>query len=157
LFPDLRPVRLRVEICRRLMPPVVVPPLIVRPRMAILDFLVVGNPVAVPPYLSWWTPESLAPYFGPEYLVADRSELFWWMGRLGITPFDLLNDPVARLYLGRAMNIRYFLFGNLVQTGSFYVTTYVVDAEYGFLVSSARIHVSRLPELKNRLSELAWL
>lgn len=157
LFPELRPVRRRVEICRVLVPPFIGPPLVARPRVAFLDFLVVGNPAVVPPYLTWWTPENLTPYFAPYYLAVDRSELYWWMGRLGITPFDLLNDPVARLYLGRALNVRYFLFGNLVQTASFNVTTYVVDAEYGFLASGARIHVRNPLELKHRLGELAML
>src|SRR5262249_32714256 len=133
-------------------------------RMAVLDFLVVGNPIVVPPYLRTLTPNLLAPYFAPEYEVVDRAELYWWMGRLGIRPTDLLNNPVARLYLGRALNIRYFLFGNIVQTGSFDVTTHLVDVEYGFLASSARIHVPSpadprriLYELKLRLAELAYL
>lgn len=157
LFPGHREIRLRVERCRLLAPPVFVPAPIVRPRLAVLDFLVVGEPVVVPPYLSWWTAEHIAYYMSPPYEIVSRAELFWWMGRLGITTRDLLLDPVARLYLGRALNVRYFLTGHLVQTASFDVTTYVVDAEFGYLASSARVHVQSVQELKLRLSELAWL
>lgn len=157
LFPEHRELRLRVERCRLLVPPVDVPPPIHRPRLAMLDFLVVGKPAAVPPYLGWWTAQRLAPYFSPTFEVVNRTELFWWIGRLGITPRDLLLDPVARLYLGRALNIRYFLFGHLVETASFNVTTFLVDAEFGYLTSSARIHVRNPLELKLRLAELAWL
>src|SRR5205814_10288438 len=110
-----------------------------------------------PPYLGPWTAEAITPYFGPQYDVIDRAALYWWMGRLGVSHADLLNDPVARQYLGRALGVRYFLFGNLVETGSFEVFTYLVDAEYGFLASGARVHVRNPRELKPRLAEIAWL
>src|SRR5262249_22711029 len=137
-------------------------PAVVRPRVAVLDFLVVGS--SMPQYLAGWTPENLAPYLLPEFAIADRAEVDWWMGRLGLTVRDLVYDPAARIYLGRALGVRYFLFGSVVQTASFNVTTYLVEADYGFLASSARIHVRsitdlklRLAELKLRLAELGWL
>lgn len=158
IFPEHRHVRLRVERCQALLPPVVfVPVTLQRPRLALLDFLVVGDPGVVPPYLGWWTAEHIIPYMGPQYDVVSRAELFWWMSRLGITPRDVLFDPAARLYLGRALNVRYFLIGHLVQTASFDVTTYLLDAQFGYLASSARIHVRTPQELKLRLPELAWL
>jgi tetratricopeptide (TPR) repeat protein len=149
-------VRQRVERCRLL---VFAPPMvpILRPRLAVLDFLVVGDPAFVPRYLSWWTADHLVPHFSPPYDVVSRAEVYWWMGRLGITPRDVLFDPVARHYLGRALNVRYFLLGHIVQTASFDTTTYLVDAEFGYLASTARIHVRSPAELKFRLPELAWL
>ena len=49
------------------------------------------------------------------------------------------------------------LLGNLRQTASFDATTYLLDAEYGFLVGSGRVHVRGPYELKLRLGELARL
>src|SRR5262249_18777879 len=108
LFPEQRDVRLRVERCRPLLPPldpIFMPAL--RPRVAVLVFL----PFGVPPSLGPWAAEAIAPYLGPQYDVIDRATMYWWMGRLGVTHADLLNDPVARQYVGRALGVRYFLFG----------------------------------------------
>ena len=103
------------------------------PRIAIVDFVIVGDLLVVPPGLSPWVPQHLAPYFWPQYEVVDRGELLWWMGRMGITVRDLMEDPYARRWLGRALNIRYFVLGNIVQSASFDVNTYMIDAEHGFL------------------------
>jgi tetratricopeptide (TPR) repeat protein len=155
LFPERRELRLRVERCRPLLPPA--PEFVFRPRVAVIDFLFVGDVSKVGPYFGVWSAEFLAPYLRPEFGIADRAELYWWMGRLGLTFTDLVTDPVARFYVGRALGLRYFLFGSIVETASFNVTTYLVDADYGYLASSARVHVRTAAEMKLRLAELAWL
>lgn len=162
LAPGHFDVRLRLDRCRPLLPPPVVivqpvPVIVVRPRVAILPFTVRGNPFVVPPSLSTWTPHHLASYFRPAYEVVDPLELYWYMGSLNLTVGDLLHDPWARRWLGRVLNVRYFVFGDIRETASFDVTTFMVDAEYGFLNGTGRIHVHNRHELKLRLSELAYL
>ena len=49
--------------------------------------------------------------------------------RAGITMRDLLNDPGARVCLAQALNVRYFVYGAIVQTGSFNVETHLIDAQ----------------------------
>src|SRR5207253_1290565 len=89
--------------------------------------------------------------------IVDPLELYWYMGSLNMTLGDLLNDPWARRWLGRVMNVRYFVFGDIRETASFEVATFMVDAEYGFLQGSGRMHVHNRHELKLRFSELAYL
>src|SRR5438132_944689 len=79
----------------------------------------------LPPSLATRTSENISSYRTTQYEVVDRATLYWWMRRLGITSGDVLNDPVARQYLGRSLGVRYFLFGNLIQTLSFDVSTYL--------------------------------
>ncbi len=156
LAPDNADIQVRLQQVLPLVPPTpfgYVP----RPRIAILPFMTVGNPFVVPPYLGYWTPQNLAPYFAWRYDVADPGEIYWYMGRMGLTMNDLLVDPAARRWLGRAAGVRYFVFGNLVQTSSFDANTYMLDAEYGYLQGQARINVNDPYELKLRLSELAQL
>ncbi|HYT87847.1 MAG TPA: hypothetical protein VEL76_03935 [Gemmataceae bacterium] len=166
LSPGHFDLQVRLDRCRPLLPPPPPPEVIVvvqppppppRPRVSFLDFVVLGDPAVVPPPLGSWTPQNLAPYFSPPYEIVDRGEVFWWMGRMGMTMRDLMTDPAARRWLGRALNVRYFLLGNLRQTASFDATTYLLDAEDGFLVGSGRIHVRTPHELKLRLGELAQL
>jgi tetratricopeptide (TPR) repeat protein len=135
-------------------PPPPPPP---RPRIAVLDFVVIGDPAVVPPALGAWAPQELAPYFCPPFEVVDRGEVLWYMGRMGMTLRDLMNDPAARRWLGRALNVRYFVLGTIQQTASFDVTTYLLDAEYGYLQGSGRVHVRNPFELRLRLGELARL
>lgn len=160
LAPGHVDVQLRIERVRPLLPPppvVVVPqPMIIaKPRIAVLPFIVKGRPHVVPPSLSYWTPSHLAPYFNTRYDVADPAEIYWFMGRMGITMHDLMVDPHARRWLGRATGVRYFVLGSHVETFSFDVNTYLVDAEFGYLLGSARINVQNWHELKFRLPELA--
>lgn len=157
LAPGNFDVMLRLDRCRPFVPPL--PPVVVLapPRLAIVDFAVLGEPIVVPPYLGRWTPQYLAPYFAPSFEVVDRGEMYWYMGRMGLSVQDLMLDPYARLWLGRALNVRYFLFGSLRQTASFDATTHLVDAESGYLTGAGRIHVRTPLELKLRLGELARL
>src|SRR5262249_17494483 len=111
----------------------------------------------VAPGLGAWTAEGLAPYFCPPYEVVDRGEVFWYMGRMGMSLRDLMTDPAARRWLARALNIRYFMFGTVRQGRGLEVTTHLVDAEYGFLQGSARVLVRDPYELKLRLGDLARL
>jgi tetratricopeptide (TPR) repeat protein len=158
LAPGQFDLQLRITRSRPFLPPppppviVVVPP---RPRLAIVDFVIVGDPSVVPLGLSSWTPQNLAPYFSPPFEVVDRSELFWWMGRMGMTVRDLMEDPNARRWLGRALNVRYFVLGTITQTASFNVDTYMIDSEYGYLNGRGFVHVYNPFELKCRLGELA--
>jgi tetratricopeptide (TPR) repeat protein len=157
---DPTEVQTRIDRCQALLappPPVVVfvPPPPPRPRIAVLDFVVVGDPRVVPPVLGPWTADALAPYFSPPYEVVDRDEVCWYMNRMGLTLGDVLNDPGARRWLARALHVRYFVFGVIRQTHSFTVTTHLVDAEFGFEVGTGRVHVHNPFELKCRLGELA--
>src|SRR4029077_4706333 len=87
--------------------------------------------------------------------VVDRGELFWYMGRLGMTVRDVLTDASARRWLGRALHVRFFVFGVIQQTASFNVSTHLVDAESGVKQGTAEIHVKDPNELKLRMPELA--
>lgn len=154
LSPGHPDIRFRVDRCRPFLPPppiVIVPP---RPRLAVLPFVEIGPRGFVPPGTGSWTAEAIAPYFAAHYDVIDRGEVYWWMGRLGLTLRDVLIDPSARLCLARAMGVRFFLMGNLRDTASFDVTTRLIDAEFNALVGSGSIHVHNTFELKLRLGEL---
>jgi tetratricopeptide (TPR) repeat protein len=162
LAPGELDVRLRVERCRPLVPPPSPLPVVVvvaapppPPRLAVLDFVEIGDPAVVPPGLGAWTGQQIAAYFYPAYEVVDRGEVFWWMGRLGLTYRDVLTDPCARRWLGRALNVRFFVVGTLRETASFVATTHLLDAETGFLYGAGRVHVTDPWELKLRLGELA--
>ncbi|MCI0464360.1 MAG: tetratricopeptide repeat protein [Gemmataceae bacterium] len=165
LSPGNVDLQVRLERTRPYLPPP--PPVVVveappppRPRVAVLDFAVLADPRAVPPGLGSWTPEHLAPYFCPTLRVVDRGEVAWYLGRSGVTLRDLMVDPHARRWLGRALNVRYFLLGNINQAdgaGSLEVSAHLLDAEYGFVQGAGRILVHDPAELKLRLGELARL
>jgi tetratricopeptide (TPR) repeat protein len=160
LAPGNIDILVRLDRCRPFLPPplvVVGEPPPARPRVAVVDFFVSGDPAVVPPALRRWTPQELAPYFSPPFEVVERGEVLWYMRRLGLTLRDLMTDPAARRWLGRALNVRYFVLGTIQQTASFDVTVYLLDAEYGFLQGSARVHVRNPFELRFRLRELAAL
>ena len=152
-------IRARLDRCRALLPPVIVQPIVVvpAPRLAFVNFKVIGNPRVVPPILSTWVPQALAPYFRPQYDVVEPGEVYWMMGNLGLTMGDVVNDPNARRWLGRALNVQAFVLGTIEETASFNVTTYLLNAEHGYLQGSARVHVHNVFELKTRLGEIAQL
>ena len=154
LAPDNPDVQLRLERVQLLAPPLV---FYVKPRIAVLPFMTAGNPFVVPPPLRYWTPANLAPYFSLRYEVVDPAEIYWFMGRMGMTMQDLTIDANARRWLGRAVGVRFFVFGSCVETASFDVNTYLIDAELGYLQGAASINVRNPYELKLRLSELAEL
>lgn len=155
LAPDDFDIQLRLERCRPLVAPL--PFVAPRPRLAVMPFMTVGNPFVVPPSLSTWTPANLSPYFAWRFEIVDPNEIYWYMGRMGVTMNDLLVNPNARRWLGRAVGARFFLFGNHIETASFDVNTYLIDSEFGFLRGTARINVRNPYELKLRLPELAEL
>src|SRR5262245_39442300 len=160
LNPGHADIRLRVMQCQPLCPPPVVV-VQTRPRLVVLPFAEFHDPFAVPSSipqgLGIWTADAIAPYFAGTYDVVDRGEVFWWMGRLGLSMRDVLTNPEARLCLGRALGARYFLMGSLREVASFDVTTHVIDAELNAQTLGARIRVNNAAELRFRLAELAQL
>ena len=163
MAPTETAVLVRIDNVRPYIPPppppvtviVVQPPPPPRERIAVLNFMFSGDPTVVPPYLTTWTPDQLAPYFCPPFDVVDRTELFWYMGRMGLTVADVMNNPGARRWLARALRVRYFVFGQIQQTNSFTVTTHMVDAETGCLAGRGSVYARDPQELKCRLGELA--
>jgi hypothetical protein len=151
---DLRIARTRLQVTP---PTVAVQPRETQVRVAVIDFAVIGDPNAVPVGLRWWTPQLLGAYLSGSFEVVDRRETNWWMGRMGMTLRDLIVDPYARRWLGRALNTRYFVFGTVTQTASFNVDTYLVDAEYGDLKGRGFVHARDAIELRWRLAELAGM
>ena len=157
LSPGHGDIRFRIDRCRPHLPPpivVIVPP---RPRLGVLPFAEIGPAGFVPHGTGIWTAEAIAPYFASHYDVIDSGEVFWWMGRLGLSLRDVLIDPSARLCLARAMGVRFFLMGNLRYTASFDATAQLVDAEFNALIGSGAVHVHSRNELKMRLGELTRL
>jgi len=153
LSPGQPDIQVRLDRCKPHLPPA---PIAVRPRLAVLDFVALGNPAAIPNGAGSWTAEQLAPYLCPPYDAADRDELYWYMGRLGLTLRDVVIDPLARLYLGRAMNVRFFVLGTLRATpGGIDVAAHLLDAETGARLGTAETRVANQRELKLQLAELA--
>jgi hypothetical protein len=175
LSPGHQDLQLRIERCKPLIPPappIVVeqpaaviistqpapPPILVvpppRPRVAVLNFVVNASPTIAPPGLGDWAADQMASYYAPTYDVVDRGQVFWYMGRLGLTTRDLTINASARVSLARALNVRFFAFGMVQQTASFDVTTHLVDAETGCKQATGNIHVQDHAELKLRMNEL---
>jgi tetratricopeptide (TPR) repeat protein len=175
LSPGHEEVQLRIGRCKPLLPPVpraeitpattivaaaqpsppvvmIVPP---RPRVAVLNFVVNASPSVAPPGLGDWAADQMSAYYAPTYDVVDRGQVFWYMGRLGLTTRDLTINASARVCLARALNVRFFAFGIVQQTASFDVTTHLVDAETGCKQATGNIHVQDHAELKLRINELA--
>src|SRR5262249_13118710 len=98
---------------------------------------------------------QLASYMAGSYEIIDRGEVCWYMGKLGMTMREVLNDPVARRCLAQSLNARYFAFGTLRATGSFDVDAHLFDAETNQRTATANMHVQDHNEMKLRLGELA--
>jgi tetratricopeptide (TPR) repeat protein len=160
-------IAVRLDRCRQVAPPppvVVVPPpvvvvapppvVVVRPRVAVFNFLVDAPPGLVPVGCDNWAADQLGACFAASYEVIDRGEVCWWMGRLGITLRDVLNDPASRVALAQALNVRFFVFGGVQHTASFNVTAHMIDAQTGAKTGSGLIHVQDHAEMKLRMQEL---
>jgi hypothetical protein len=175
---DRADIQLRIDRCRPFLPPpppplvvaapppeVVVapaPPVVVlapppprRPRLVVFNFLVNCEPGLVPPAVGDWAADNLGACFGGSYEVIERGEVCWYMGRLGITMREVLNDPSSRLALAQALDVRFFLFGTIEQTHSLNVTTHLIDAQTGARTGTGMIHVRDHNEMKLRMNELA--
>lgn len=161
LNPGHADLRLRLAQCRPLCPPPVVVVPVLRPRIVVLPFAEFRDPFqvpsSIPPGLGVWTAGAIAPYLAGRYDVVDSGELYWWMGRLGLTMRDVLTNPSARLCLGRAIGARFFLMGALREVASFDVSTHIIDAELNGQVYGAQMRVNNAAELRYRLPELASL
>src|SRR5439155_380666 len=72
---------------------------------------------------------------------------------------DAVIDPLARLYLGRALNARYVVLGTLQATpAGLSVAAHLLDTETGARLATAEGIARDRSELKYRLGELArWL
>ncbi len=156
-------IALRVDRCRQLAPPPPPPPVVViaappvvvvRPRIAVFNFLVDAPPGLVPVGCDNWAADQLAGCFAAQYEVIDRGEVCWWMGRLGLTMRDVLNDPSSRVALAQSLNARFFVFGGMKHTASFDVTAAMIDAQTGAKTGGGAIHVQDQTEMKLRMQEL---
>lgn len=159
LAPQHTDILVRLNNCQPHLPP---PPVVVipaAPRAAIVNFQVGGDPRVLPPPLSGWLAEQIAPYFSPPLEVIDRGQLYWYMGRLGLTVQDLVFNLEARLWLGRALGLRYLILG-AVQTlpdGRISLLTVMVDTEFGTMAGRGEIILRSPAEIKLCLGQLASL
>ncbi len=154
-------IALRIGKCKPFLPTppppavVVVAPPPVRPRLIVFSFLLGTPPGLVPANLGDVAADQFAAYFGPSFEIVDRGEVCWYMGRLGITFRDVVNDPGGASRSAQAMNVRFYCFGTVAPTASLDVQAQLVDAMSGTATATARIHVQDHLELKLRLNELA--
>jgi tetratricopeptide (TPR) repeat protein len=134
--------------------PVAVPAIVpLRPRMVVFGFIP-GRADLVPPRTTDLYADQLASYFAGRYEVVDRGEVSWFMGRLGLTVADVLNDPVSRRCLAESMGARYFTFTALA-AGSIKLDSHVIDAQTNSRIGTASITAANADELKLRLGEVA--
>jgi hypothetical protein len=168
LAPGEIDIRLRLDRCRPLLPPpppvviapvvpvfpVLPPPIYVKPRVAVFNFAMFTDPRLLPAGFTDWVSAYYAQQFAPWYDVIDRGELFWHMGRLGLTVNDVLTNYQARRWLAQALDVRFFIFGTIQQTASFDVSSHIVDAETGQRTGTAKMHVQDHNEMKLRMAEL---
>jgi tetratricopeptide (TPR) repeat protein len=169
LSPGHLDLQVRLDRCRSQLPPppppprpevvVVTPPAVViapppRPRIVVVNFLVNADPGLAPPGLGDWAADQLAACYAPTYEVVDGSQLNWYLAATGGSVRDLAVNASARLWLGRALGVRFFAFGVVQQTASFTVTTHLVDVETGQRQGVGSIHVQDHQELKLRMAEL---
>ncbi len=144
----------RLELCRPHLPPVAAP-VAVRPRVAVLDFVPLDGAL-VPSGLGGWAAAQLPPYLCPPYEAVDRGQVRYYAARLGVTLKDVVVDPAARGYLGRALNARFVVVGTLRGgPGSIVVAAHLLDAETGARLATAEVQAADPGELKYRLPELA--
>lgn len=163
LAPGRSDVRLRVNTCQpRVLPAPTLPQTAVPPgafpagdRLAVLNFAVFAPANLAPPELSFWLPERLAPYFSPPLELVDPAEVYWHMHQLGLSVQEVVQNPVARRWLGRTLGVRYFLVGMVHPANGLAVRTYLVDAEFGYRCGEGEIVVRSPRELNLRLRELA--
>ncbi len=80
--PDLH---VRLERCQPHLPPAAPLAAVARPRIAVVGFVVNADARHAPPGFGDWAADQLGSYFAPTYTVIDRGELYWYMGRLGLT------------------------------------------------------------------------
>lgn len=158
LAPQHTDILVRINNCQPyLPPPVVVFP--APPRAAIVNFQVGGDPRVLPPPLGGWLAEQIAPYFSPPLEIVDRGQLYWYMGRLGLTVQDLVFNLEARLWLGRALGLRYLILGavQMLPDGRISLLTVMVDTEFGTLAGRGEIILLSPAEIKLCLGQLASL
>ncbi|MBL8799029.1 MAG: hypothetical protein JNM56_34405 [Planctomycetia bacterium] len=134
--------------------PVLPPPVFIKPRVAIFNFAMFTDPRLLPAGFTDWVSAYYAQQFAPWYDVIDRGELFWHMGRLGLTVNDVLTNFQARRWLAQALDVRFFIFGTIQQTASYDVSSHIVDAETGQRTGTGKIHVQDHNEMKLRMAEL---
>ncbi len=158
LNPGQSEIQLRVNQCQPLLPPAPSLPA-PRLRLAVLDFVTPGDPRAVSPGLGPWTAESLAPYYSPPYEVIDRRQVYWYMGRMGLSLRDVIVDPAARALLAQALDTRFFIVGTLRPTpGGLETTAHLLDAAAGLRLDVATVVARNEGELRLRLPEIArWM
>lgn len=161
LRPDRREVTLRLQRCERelsaMMCAGAAPAgVVARPRVAVLNFVVLVPPALAPPGFDSWAAEQVASYLGPGCDVVDRGTVFWYMGRLGLSMRDVVTDAPARRWLAKAINAQFFLFGLVEPSTPLKLTTCLIDAESGTELVRGAIQVQDRQEFKLRAAELAW-
>lgn len=165
LAPDEIEVRIRLDRLRLLLPPLMSPvvgvptvpvfyPPIIRPRIAVIGFMVNADPRFLPIGYGEWAADYLTSQLYPYYDVVDRGLVYWWMARLGLSARDVLVNPAARWWLARALNVRFFVFGAVIPTASFNVNAHMVNAETGARSGVANIHVQDHNDIKLRMPEI---
>ena len=121
-----------------------------------LDFVVGGDATIAPPGLGAWAAENTASYLSPPFELAGRGEVNWYMGRLGVTLHAAIVDPFARLYLGRAIDVRYVVIGSVdANSAGLKVVAHLLDTETGTQVATASAVAHDRTELKGQIGDVS--
>lgn len=149
----------RLDRCVPHLPPPASSPQPPRLRLAVLDFVTPEGSTHLPAGSGALVADGLAPYFAPAYRVVERGQVNWYMARLGLNLSDVVFDPIARAYLGQALEVRYFVVGTLRTTSSgMEVAAHMLDALSGERVDTASLEARNFAELRITLGELArWM
>ena len=122
-----------------------------KPRVAIFDFLTPGDDRSGAAMA-----DHLGVYLSPAYRAVPREEIVWTLTQLGLSPLEVATDASARLYLARALDTRFVVFGQVrPERDRLMAAVHWLDAETGQRTAAVQLSAASRGEMRLVVGDLA--